>query len=331
VSRDVLRLAECAGEPASVVGGKALGLARLLRESCDVPAGFVVTAPAYREWLGGREPDAALFADAALGGALAERVRAACAELGEGPVAVRSSATAEDSADASFAGQQETYLGVRGADAVASHVVRCWGSLFTPHAISYRERLGLPASQVAMAVLVQRMVPAEAAGVMLTIDPVNGDRSRISIEAVVGLGPPLVGGELTPDRYAVDKVTLEIRSRAIAAQPFAERLDPETGGVARVELAAEAGRAPALTDDEVLLIAGAGKRIERTFGHAVDVEWALGPGPSGPRHLHLLQARPETVWSGRRPAAAPAAGATALDRMVTLMLGKRAPDSRSET
>src|SRR5207245_7322906 len=133
--------------------------------------------------------------------------------------------TAEDTADASFAGQQDTYLWVSGASSLLAHVLKCWASLFTPQAISYRRRLGIPVDDVAMAVVVQRMVAAEAAGVMMTIDPVTGDRSQITIEGSFGLGLSVVGGEVTPDRYSVDKVNFEIRSRAVGDKPFAYGLD----------------------------------------------------------------------------------------------------------
>src|SRR5215472_16563376 len=204
--RYVLPLADCALEEAGRVGGKAVGLGRLLRQSLTVPPGFVVTADAYRDWVAGRALQqhldrllaGAADADAEHAGDLVAEIGAAYARLGEGadvPAAVRSSATAEDRRDASFAGQQETFLGVTGTAAVVRHVVRCWASLFTPHAIGYRRRLGVPADQVAMAVVVQRVVPAEASGVMLTVDPVTGDPSQIEIEATHGLGMPLVGGE----------------------------------------------------------------------------------------------------------------------------------------
>jgi pyruvate,water dikinase len=322
------------------VGGKALGLGRLLEHLPDVPAGFVVTTDAYRDWVAARglvgelerlldEPEdvasrriGALFANERLSDELAAEIAAAYAELEGAPVAVRSSATAEDLADASFAGQQETYLGVTGVESVTRHVVRCWASLFTPHAITYRRRLGVPPEQVAMAVLVQRMVAAEVAGVMLTIDPVNGDRSQITIEAALGLGLPVVGGEVTPDRFNVDKVTLEIRSRTIHVQPFADRLEP-SGGVRRDQLPEAEGGVPALSDEEVLRLAGIGKRVERALGGPVDIEWAIGPGPDGPRHVYLLQARPETVWSTRQAAPIAATGTTAMDRMVATMLGRR--------
>jgi phosphoenolpyruvate synthase/pyruvate phosphate dikinase len=344
----VVTLRQCTPDLADRVGGKALGLGRLLQHAADVPPGFVVTTDAYRDWVAvrGLERDLermlqvatdhvgqaaasrdiqALFERAELPDDLAGEVGRAYAELDPGPgplVAVRSSATAEDTAEASFAGQQETYLGVRGIESVTRHIARCWASLFTPQAISYRQRLGVPSSAVAMAVLVQRMVHAEVSGVMLTVDPVTGDRSQIAIEAALGLGQPVVGGELTPDRYSVDKVTLEIRSRTIVAQPFADRLDPAGGGVRRDELPeAEAG-ASCLTDAEVVRLAEIGKRTEQALGGSVDMEWALGPGPEGPRHLYLLQARPETVWSVREaePVAPPAT--TAVDRMVSMMLGR---------
>ena len=342
-------LADCTADRAPEVGGKAIGLGSLLRQHRDVPPGFVVPTAAYREWvaahglerelerLAGGAVDAAgqdaasraihdLFLGAALTGDLAEEVAAAYRGLdehAEAVVAVRSSATAEDMADASFAGQQESYLGVTGVESVLRHVVRCWASLFTPQAISYRRRLGIPAGQIAMAVLVQRLVVAEAAGVMLTIDPVTGDRSQITIEGAHGLGAPVVGGELTPDRFTVDKVTLEMRSRAVVPKPFADRFDPATGAVVRDELDEAEGAASSLTDEEVLRLAAVGKEVERVHGGAVDVEWAVGPGPGGPRHLYLLQARPETVWSARQAASIVAPQSTALDRMVAVMLGSR--------
>ena len=348
-------LADCTPGRAADVGGKAIGLGSLLGQERDVPPGFVVTTGAYREWVAehglGREiarlvggaTDAAaqeaasreihaLFTGAALTGDLAAEVAAAYRRLGDDAgivVAVRSSATAEDLAEASFAGQQESYLGVTGTDSVLAHVVRCWASLFTPQAISYRLRLGIPAGQVAMAVLVQRLVPAEAAGVMLTIDPVTGDPSQITIEGAHGLGAPVVGGELTPDRFAVDKVTLDVRSRAISRKPFADRFDQATATVVRFELDEDEGAASCLRDGEVVELARVGREVERAHGSAVDVEWAVGPGPDGPRHLYLLQARPETVWSAKPAASIVDPGTTALDRMVAVMLGTRRNQGRT--
>ncbi len=347
MSRYALPIAACTEDLAARVGGKALGLGRLVRIGREVPPGFVVTTDAYHHWIeehgvadelgrllqaaaGGGTPEAAsrgvqaLFEGAGLGADLVAEVGAAYSLLGDGadtPVAVRSSATAEDLADASFAGQQDTYLGVMGLEAVLSDLVRCWASLFSPRAISYRHRLGVPANQTAMAVVVQRMVAAEVSGVMLTVDPVTGDPSQVTIECAFGLGLPVVGGELNPDHYAVDKVSLEIRSRAAALKPFADRLEPATGTVRRVPLPeAEAG-AYCLRDLEVVRLAETGKEIERALGGPADVEWAMGPGPEGPRHLYLLQARPETVWSRRTSPPVAPANTSALDRMVSMMAG----------
>lgn len=336
-----LALADCTADRAELVGGKAVGLGHLVRQAWDVPPGFVITTRAYRDWLAVRDlgpelerlhaglKDAAsreirdLFERTLPTDELAAAVETGYRGLGEGLVAVRSSATAEDTAEASFAGQQESYLGVTGFESVLVHVVRCWASLFTPQAISYRARFRVPIAQVAMAVLVQRMVTAEAAGVMLTIDPVTGDRSQLTIESAHGLGPPVVGGELTPDRFAVDKVTLEERARAIVEKPFADRLDPATGVVRRERLTDGEAAEPSLRDHEVVALAELGKRIERTMDGPVDVEWAIGPGPSGPRHLYLLQARPETVWRARRRAPVAGAGTTPMDRILSSMLGRR--------
>jgi pyruvate,water dikinase len=210
-------------------------------------------------------------------------------------VAVRSSATGEDTAQSSFAGQQATFLWVRGATAVRRQLVSCWASLFSAEAISYRRHLGLDPAEAAMAVVVQTMVAAHAAGVMFTVDPQSGDPSQITIESTVGLGEPLVGGELSPDRHCVDKVTLEIRWRGIAVKPFADRFDPQLGSVRRMPLSVEEARASALEDIEVIRLAGIGKALERSLGSALDIEWALGPGDGEKRHIYLLQARPDTA------------------------------------
>ena len=187
----VLWLQDCAGDCLPLVGGKAHGLGLLLREGFTVPRGFAVTSDAYREHVAHNNLRAVLSADRTAedirqafessrpSAQLAEAVLAAHEQLGgpTQPVAVRSSATAEDMADASFAGQQETYLWLLGGEQVLHHLLRCWGSLFTPQAVAYRQHLGVPFDELAMAVIVQQMVPAEVAGVMLTIDPLSGDRS----------------------------------------------------------------------------------------------------------------------------------------------------------
>jgi phosphoenolpyruvate synthase/pyruvate phosphate dikinase len=327
----VLSFAACATADPALVGGKALGLGRLAAAGLEVPPGFAITTAAYREWIArnGFAPELSRLAGAAASVAELQQasreirlllegaplgdaaIDAAYAALGDGdpPVAVRSSAPGEDGAEASFAGQQDTILGLRGASAVRTAVVRCWASLFTPEAMSYRRRLGAAPEAAEMAVVVQRMVAAEAAGVMFTIDPRTGDPSQIAIESAHGLGLPLVGGELTPDRFAVDKVTLAIRSRAVASKPFADRVDAASGRVVRVPLDAPA--TPSLADDEVIALAALGRRIERALGAPSDIEWAL----DGERRPLLLQARPVTV----RRTPAPAGPTTALGRIAAGM------------
>ena len=331
----VFPLDECGAHLAEVVGGKALGLGSLIRQELRVPPGFAVGTHAYREFvsetglhgaihelLAGadsieEQAEASrrigrLFEERELLASIHEEVAAAYAGLGEPPVAVRSSAISEDAAEASFAGEHETYLWIQGAGAVARSVVRCWASLFTPQALSYFRRVTLRAGETAMGVVVQQMVAAEAAGVMITIDPVTGDRSQIAIEASYGLGQAVVAGEVTPDRYAVDKVLLEIRSRTLSRKHVAYRFDPGAGEVRAVDVPPEEQELACVSDEEVIEVASLGKRVERALGQPQDIEWAIGPE----RVVHLLQTRPETVWS-QKPAA-PAASSTASSAIARL-------------
>jgi pyruvate,water dikinase len=255
---------------------------------------------------------------AAIVAAHAELCRRSAAE--PQPCAVRSSATAEDLADASFAGQQETYLWILGAEQVVEHVVRCWASLFTPQAIAYRAHRQQPVTDLAMGVVVQCMVPAEAAGVMLTLDPITGDRSHITIEAAYGLGAAVVNGEVTPDRYGVDKVLLEIRSRSISPKTVAYRFDPSVQGTRLEPVPAPLQTQPCLGDEEVLELARLGKRMEQAAGRPQDLEWAIGPD----RAIFLLQARPETIWSQKQPEPLVAPGSTAMDRLLEMLRGPAA-------
>lgn len=326
MTEHVLPLDACTPDDRTRVGGKAMGLGSLLREGLEVPPGFAVSTEAYRDSVirpgiasevvrildgavsTAEEHDAsvriaALFERAEMADEVSTAIALAYRRLGRGedvPVAVRSSATAEDTAEASFAGQQETYLWIRGADEVVRAVRRCWGSLFTPQAIAYRRHFGTSNRDLAMAVVVQRMVDAAAAGVMITLDPVTGDPSQVTIETSYGLGLAVVGGEVTPDRYAIDKVTFGIRSRTIAEKPIAYRFDPGLSSVAPIAVPADDRGLPAITDDEAVALARLGRAVERAHGAPQDIEWAIGPGLSGPREVFLLQTRPETVWS-RRP------------------------------
>ena len=195
------------------------------------------------------------------------------------PVAVRSSATAEDLDAASFAGQQETYLWLLGAEQVVQHVVRCWASLFTDQAIAYRAQRAVPVTDLAMGVVVQQMVPAEAAGVMLTLDPITGDQSSLIIEAAYGLGAAVVNGEVIPDRFCVGKEAFEIRSRTLGSKDVAYRFDASAAGTRVVPVPPAQQRAWCLSDAEVVELARLGARMEQVLGGPQDLEWAIGPGP----------------------------------------------------
>jgi cytochrome P450 len=225
------------------------------------------------------------------------------------PVAVRSSATAEDSADASFAGLQDTYLWVVGEAEVLRAVKRCWASLFTARSIAYRHDREIEHASVQMAVAVQRMVLARSAGVAMTLNPSNGDRSKIAIESSFGLGETVVGGEVTPDAFLLDKVMLDVVSSRIAAK-HVELVPDEAGhGVRSRPIEPERQTRPSLSAAEVREVAALAKRCERHYGCPQDVEWAIDAAAQPPRVV-LLQSRPESAWA-RRPAPAVPRPATA--------------------
>ena len=321
----------------ALVGGKGASLGELTRAAIRVPPGFVVTTGAFEAALAAIDPDGAIRAqierldpaDLALMSAAADAIRErfVSAELPAAitaavsaayqtlaapalPVAVRSSATSEDSDDASFAGLQDTHLCVQGTDALLRSLRACWASLYGRESVSYRLRLRLPERQVAMGVVVQRMLASRASGVMFTRSPVTGDRSVIAIEASFGLGSAIVSGEVTPDKYVVNKVTGDIVQRTLSAKAL-RHVAAGDGGV-RVEALGETEqRLPALSDHEVRELAALGKQVERHYGAPQDIEWAIAPDEQGTERIHLLQSRPETVWSRRErpPVAQPAARA----------------------
>ncbi|HKX74431.1 MAG TPA: PEP/pyruvate-binding domain-containing protein [Acidimicrobiia bacterium] len=212
------------------------------------------------------------------------------------PVAVRSSATAEDLPNASFAGQQDTYLWVVGGDNVVDHVRKCWSSLFTDRAIAYRHEMGFGDEQVSMAVGVQKMVNPKAAGVAFTLNPINGDRSQVAIDASYGLGEAVVGGEVTPDNFLVDKVIGEIVSRSIGPKAIEYRVNGRNE-VERVDVEPERQTVPCLDDPEIRALAAMARRAEKYYGCPQDLEWAIDRHLPPGENVLLLQARPETVWS----------------------------------
>lgn len=311
-------------------GGKGASLGEMTRAGLPIPQGFVVTAQAFSSWLdrldaehGIRARIAALDAQdlatvqavtadirrcvetAPLTDALLTSIRSAHQALGEqAPLAVRSSATSEDSEKASFAGLQDTYLWVRGFESLITQIRACWASLYNPESVSYRLRLGIPEDQLAMAVVVQSMVHARAAGVMFTRSPTTGDRSVVTIEASWGLGSCLVSGEVTPDRFVVNKVTGEVRTRVIADKQL-EHVPVEEGGVTEQTVPDARRKQCSLDDVQLKALVALGKQVEQHYGAAQDIEWAL----DHEGQVLLLQSRPETVWANkdRAPVAKPAA------------------------
>jgi pyruvate, water dikinase len=308
------------------VGGKGGSLGELQRAGIPVPPGFVVRTEAFESFIDVLERRSPLRArvealaddlqsiealsrelrarieEAPLPADLQEAIREAYGRLGDSSpaVAVRSSATTEDSADASFAGLQDTYLWVAEADKVLAKIRSCWGSLYSPESLSYRRRLKIAESTVAMAVVVQTMVDARTAGVMFTRSPLSGDRSVITIEAAWGLGSALVSGEVTPDRWVVGKITGEISVRDISDKHIRHAQAPE-GGIEELAMEESRRREACLSDEELQSLRAIGRQIERHYGRPQDIEWAID------RHTQrilLLQSRPETVWSNKDSEAA---------------------------
>ena len=233
---------------------------------------------------------------------------------------MRSSATCEDQPDASFAGEHDTYLWVRGGDSVVAHVLRCWASLFTDRGIAYRLERGYGRASVAMSVGVQQMVRPRAAGVAFTLNPLNGDRSQIAIDASWGFGEAVVSGEVTPDNFLVDKVMGAITRRTISAKTLEYRLTA-ADTVTAVEIEAERQSVPCLTDDEIAAVARLARRAEKHYKCPQDVEWAIDGAQAidGGQSVLLLQSRPETVWS-RRPRQAATCNADPITSMVQTLL-----------
>jgi pyruvate, water dikinase len=236
-------------------------------------------------------------------------------EDGGVPVAVRSSATGEDGAETSFAGLQDTYLWVRGPDALIDHVRRCWASLYNAEAVGYRLRMKLDEQDLAMAVVVQRMVGPRCAGVMFTCSPVTGDRSVIAVEGCWGLGSALVSGDVTPDSFVVSKVTGEIVRRQVAAKLRMHRAGPDGTGVTAADVPGPLQRVACLRDAELAALARLGRQVEDHYGTPQDIEWAVTDGPSPEESVVLLQSRPETVWARRRAGAVATPKARAVDHV----------------
>ena len=322
------------------LGGKNTSLGILTMAGLPVPPGFAVTATAYRQAMaetglahnltrlvGGIDVadldglrTTAAEARATITGTplpawLAEQLDEAYETLSQRrgqpdlPVAVRSSCTSEDQPDASFAGEYDTFLWVRSPSGVREHVLRCWASLYNERAISYRRQMHYGEAGLAMSVGVQQMVMPRTAGVAFTLNPLNGDRSQVAIDASWGLGEPVVSGSVTPDNFLVDKVMGQITSRVISDKAIEHVLDDHNQVVER-EVDAARRTAPCLTDDEVRAVAALARRAERHYGRPQDVEWAIDPQLPDSDNVVLLQSRPETVWSRRKREVAEASADT---------------------
>jgi pyruvate,water dikinase len=315
ISNAVRPFGELSRADVPFAGGKGANLGELTRAGLPVPPGFVVGAPAYAafceqdglrariaaELNGVDVDDTAALADASarvralvtgapLPAWLSEAIATAYAELGEGPVAVRSSATAEDTESASFAGMNETFLNLRGTDAVVDAVRRCWASLFGARTVFYRAKRGFDQAGMDIAVVVQRQVLSTRAGVMFTIDPAGGRADRIVIEGAQGLGESVVSGQVSPDRYVVDKSARAILTREVKRKELAIEAQ-ETGGTFTRTLTDAEALQPVLDDDEVLALADMAVRIERHYGAPQDTEWAFDAHGD----VWMLQSRPVTT------------------------------------
>jgi pyruvate,water dikinase len=334
-----------------VVGGKSASLGELTRAEVPVPPGFVVTTAAFEEFLASTDPRGAIRAEIAaldtrdpvlvtrvserirerllaapvprrIASSICESYRTLSNNGGGCPVAVRSSATCEDSATASFAGLQDTYLWILGEGELIGRIRACWASLYNSESITYRLRLGLPEGLLAMAVVVQQMIDALCAGVMFTRSPTTGDRSVIVIEGSWGLGSCIVSGEVTPDRFVVNKVTGEIVSRNVSAKIVEHVPDRSAGGVRELAVDPERRSTACLTDAVIGRLWQIGRRVEQHYGNPQDIEWAI-PRESALHSVYLLQSRPETVWAGREktPVAKPAE--KAFDHVIEMMSARK--------
>ncbi len=346
---------DCRKESVPLVGGKCSSLGELISAGVRVPPGFALTTEGYRRFMAeaGIEREVA----ALLAGVDAEDIEALekvsvqiravieaqpfsieiedlVAEcyrklalrccMPAVPVAVRSSATAEDLPGASFAGQQDSYLWIRGVDDVLHHMRRCISSLYTGRAIAYRANKGFGADQVAISVGVQKMANSFTAGVMFTIHPANGDRSVIVIDSNFGFGESVVSGEVTPDHFVVNKVTLDIIDRTISQKQICYTVDPKTQTSQAFEVPFERQKVQSLIDDEITERAWMGKQIEKHYGRPMDIEWALDKDLPAGGNIFILQARPETVWSEKSRRAAAGSGGSTMDYILSGFLsGKK--------
>ena len=344
----IVGLEEVSESDLPLVGGKASKLGELVRRGLPIPPGFVVTTELYQAFVDSTPLNAEIPAalreidpgDPATVDRASQRIRSAF-ESTEFPdalrqeivsayesfvqqndvvfAAVRSSATAEDLEEASFAGLQDTYLNVRGTDAVLRDIRRCWGSLFTPRVLVYRARKGFEHSTVRLAVLIMKMVNSSASGILFTRDPNTGE-NHIIVEAGWGLGGPIVGGEVTPDHYVVDGATLRVVHKQLSDQAIREVRDPNGGNLREPVPEADRSRQK-ISDDALHRLVSLARLIESHYRRPMDIEWCVDGST-----LYIVQARPMTALPTPPPTRAgppgPRAPATpALDEEGLLLKG----------
>ena len=338
----------------SFAGGKGANLGELLRAGLPVPNGFIISAGSYKKFLeitgiknqisqnlsglDVQDTDALNSASKAIKSVimgaqipqyLEKEITGAYSQLSSAKiriagmfseggeyVAVRSSATAEDLPNASFAGQQKTFLNVRGKQDVLNAVKECWASLFEARAIFYRAEKGFEHEKVFMSVVIQKMVDSYKSGVMFTIDPTTNDRGKIAIESAWGLGEAVVGGEVTPDFYILDKKSLRMVSKNIGEKTFMYTRDLENGKTKKVNLSQEIARKQVLTDDEIRALGTFGKRIEQHYGWPQDIEWAIEDD-----RIFILQTRAVTTIKGEQPPDG---------EQTTIIISEKTPDDIEE-
>ncbi len=328
-------LGDCSKHEVSMVGGKCASLGELNKAGKNVPPGFAITVHAYQDFVkmtgldrkinqvlqavvqNPNEPQS--FAEAnriiapivqstPIPVEIMQAIKEAYEELSrrsgtaEALVAVRSSATMEDSVESSFAGQHETYLNVCGLEDVWQNTLLCWASLFSAPALHYRTSRSMSHSEAEMAIAVQKMVNSRAAGVMFTVDPVSGDQSKVVIEGSWGLGEGVVSGHVTPDHYGMDKKTVVENERWISPKMTAFIRDPATGKTVESEVDPEKQNLPCLTQEELEYLTRLAISIEEYFGHPQDIEWAIDSDLPFPQNIMILQSRPVTVWGGVKAA-----------------------------
>jgi len=348
---------DCRRQMVEQVGGKCSSLGELINAGIRVPPGFAITVAGYQHFMA--QSNLLHEIDGVLEGvdakdldkleAVSAQIRAQIEEMPIDiefedqiaehyrrlsvrccmpavPVAVRSSATAEDLPGASFAGQQDTFLWIRGIDEVIDHVRRCISSLFTARAISYRLDMNFDHRQVGISVGIQKMANSFAAGVMFTLNPSNGDRSSIVVDSNFGFGESVVSGEVTPDQFLINKISLEVLNRTISSKEMCYTVDPKSQTSKKSKVPKERRNVQSVTDAELVELAQMGKLIEKHYGCPMDIEWAIDKDMPEGGNIFILQARPETVWSNKEVESVSDAGTanSAMSHILSsMMAGKK--------